>query len=272
MKPAKFDFAGARDLNAAKALLAEGDSKPVSGNQSLGPMLNLRLSRPGRLIDISRIAALREIRPVDGAVEIGAAVTHADIEDGVIADPTPGCLRAAAANIAYRAVRNRGTMGGSLAHADPAADWVIVTTGLGAEIIVDGPQVQRAIAMPDFMTGPFTTQMQDGELITAIRFATPGEGACWGYWKFMRQVGEFAKASAAIYADPERGVYRCAIGALGGTPVLLGDAKAIIDGDIPPADAIRAALPTRPFESLAMHATALSRALDQARSVSGTPS
>ena len=125
MKPAPFDYACASSLEEAMTLLAgtDGDIRPLSGGQSMGPMLNFRLARPALLVDISRIKELTMVSEDADGVTVGAAVTHAAFEDGDIADVANGLIRHAASGIAYRAVRNRGTIGGSLAHADPAADW-----------------------------------------------------------------------------------------------------------------------------------------------------
>jgi carbon-monoxide dehydrogenase medium subunit len=261
MKPAPFELVSAAGLKDAMASLSTGSAKPVSGNQSLGPMLNLRLSRPTTLVDISLAPELRVIEEGVNWVRLGAAFTHAEIEDGEIADPTPGWLRSAASNIAYRAVRNRGTLGGSLAHSDPAADWCIVMTGLGAVILIDGPTGERRMPVEEFLIGPFTTALASGEIIRAVEVPRPGTGARWGYWKYMRQVGEFAKASAAVLHDPARSVARCALGALSRQPMLLNQPLAVIEGEGSPADAVQAALPDCKPVDLAMHITALTRAL-----------
>ena len=228
--------------------MSEPGAKPVAGNQSLGPMMNLRLVRARRLIDVATVPELRAIVENPDYVRFGAATTHAEIEDGETPDPTNGWMRAAASNIAHRAVRNRGTMGGSLAHADPAADWVIVLTGLDATVIAAGPDGERRIPMADFMTGPYTTALGDNELLVAVEVPRPGPAARWGYWKFMRQVGEFAKASATVLIDPEDGRHLCcALGALGGPPVVLPDPLAIIErrvsaAEVVPCGACRAAI------------------------------
>ncbi|MAI49938.1 MAG: carbon monoxide dehydrogenase [Rhodospirillaceae bacterium] len=262
MKAAAFEYRRADTL--AETLLPELNDKPVAGNQSLGPMMNLRLARPRRLIDIATIPELRKIVESPDHVRFGAATTHAEIEDGETPDPTNGWMRAAAGNIAHRAVRNRGTMGGSLAHADPAADWVIVLTGLEATVIVAGPVGERRIPMEDFINGPYTTDLGDSELLVAIEVPRPGSSARWGYKKFMRQVGEFAKASATVLIDPENDRHRCALGALGGPPVILADPLAIIEGSVSAADIVSAALSGRQLQSFSMHVAALESALASA--------
>lgn len=265
MKPAAFDYVAAATLGDASNTLARDDSstKVIAGAQSLGPMLNLRLIRPSKLIDVSMLPDLRGVRETVNGVEIGAAITHAEIEDGEVPDPTSGWLQAAAANIAHRAVRNRGTLGGSLAHADPAADWVLVMTGLCATVLLDGPAGKREVAMTDFITGPFETALRSGEIISAVRIARPSSDARWGYWKFMRQVGEFAKASATVLIDAAAGTSRIAVGALGRQPLVLNPALTddLISGSTSAGEVLSQALPQRPSSELAMHSAALTRAL-----------
>ena len=268
MKPAAFDYCAAASVADAVDFLAmhAGAAKCVAGGQSLGPMLNMRLVRVAGLVDISRVDALRRVEPRGDVTRIGAAITHAEIEDGDVDDPTGGWLKAAAANIAHRAVRNRGTIGGSLAHADPAADWCLVMTGLGAHAVVARAGGEERIALDEFITGPFTTVLGDQDLLLGVDVPKPGRRAAWGYWKFARQVGEFAKASAAVLIDPDNDHFRCVVGALGRQPLVLADARALIDGRLDPRDALESALANRPAPELALHVAALDRALAQARS------
>ena len=135
MKPFAFDYEKPATIAAALALLGEAgdDAKVLAGGQSLGPMMNMRLARPRQLVDITGIPELRQVTDDGDAVVFGACVTHATIEDGRIPDPTGGMMPNVAAGIAYRAVRNRGTIGGSLVHADPAADWITTLAAIGAD-------------------------------------------------------------------------------------------------------------------------------------------
>lgn len=266
MKPALFDFAAAQSLADAQSALRSGQNKLVSGNQSLGPMLNLRLTRPTGLIDVSLLPELRVVEEHEDHIRFGAAITHAEIEDGAAPDPTGHWMRDAAANIAYRAVRNRGTIGGSLAHADPAADWVIVMTGLCATALVRGAEANallRTIPMEEFINGPYSTALGPEEILTAIEVPKPGVGARWAYWKYTRQVGEFAKASAAILIDPSKNRTRIAIGALGRQPALLPNPDAVLNGSQSPMEALSEVIPAPPATALHLHAVALSRALEQ---------
>ena len=263
MKAAAFDLVIAGGMADALAHLAAADAKPLAGGQSLGPMLNLRLARPAILVELSRAVELRRCADEGDGVLYGASTTHAEIEDGVVPDATPGWLQAIASGIAYRAVRNRGTIGGSIAHADPAADWLVTLTALGAGIVVAGPAGKRSLGMPGFVTGPFTTMLAPGEVIEAVRVPKPRPGARWGYWKFTRKLGEFAKASAAVLLDGERS--RIAVGALEQAPILLPAPGALLDGAQSAAGSLRAALPERDPASLELHAVAVQRAVALAR-------
>lgn len=225
MKPVAFDYQRPRDLTAAIALLGEGNAKLLAGGQSLGPMLNLRLVRPAMLIDLAGIAELRECERTADGVRLGALVTHAAIEDGGVPDPTGGILPRVAAGIAYRAIRNRGTIGGSLAHADPAADWLAALAALGATAIITGASGKRRIPVADFVEGAFQTVLGETEILTAIDIPAVSARARWGWVKICRKPGEFAQAIGAVLRDPARGVSRAVIGATHGAPIILNDAS-----------------------------------------------
>lgn len=225
MKPAAFDYQRPRDLRAAIDLLQAGNGKLLAGGQSLGPMLNLRLVQPALLIDLAEIAELRQHGHDRDGVRLGALVTHAEIEDGRVPDKTGGILPRLAAGIAYRAIRNRGTIGGALAHADPAADWLPALIALGATAIVAGPAGQRHIPLADFVEGAFETVLGESDILTAIDIPAISARARWGWAKLCRKPGEFAQAIAAVLRDPERGVNRAVIGATDGVPIVLDDAS-----------------------------------------------
>lgn len=220
MKAAAFDYATPRDLGEALAVLSAGgeEAKLMAGGQSLGPMLNLRLARPKLVVDISRTQGLGAIDVRPDGVRIGAGVTHATIEDTPLEGAHGAMLRSVAANIAYRAVRNRGTIGGSLAHADPAADWPLALAALDAVATVHGPRGVRSIAVDGLMLAAYTTQLQEDELIESVDVPALSPQGRWGYYKFCRKTGEFPDASAAVIMDPVRSVARVMIGALDGPP------------------------------------------------------
>lgn len=229
MKPAAFEYQRATSVGEARSAMRDAASpaKPIAGGQSLGPMLNLRLARPARLVDISNIDELRSIEDRGAFVRFGAAVTHARIEDEAGAIAGMEALARAARGIAYRAVRTRGTMGGSLAHADPAADWPLVLAALGASVLVQGQQGVRRIDAAAFMLGSYVTQLREDELLSAVEVPKLSPGARWSYRKFCRKAGEFAQAAAAVLLDPERRVARVFIGAPAdrptSIPALAGD-------------------------------------------------
>ncbi len=235
MKPARFAMDRPRDLDAALAMIAgaDGATKVMAGGQSLGPMLNLRLAEPDRIVDISGVPELRRFEREDGGLVIGACVTHADIEDGRVEDVTNGMMARVAAGIAYRAVRNRGTIGGSLAHADPAADWVSALAALNAEVeIASGARKRRRIALDKFVRGALDVALAPDELVTAVRVPVLPPSSRWGYVKHCRKVGEFAEAIGAVVIDPEEGRGRAVIGAVEAAPVVIEDARILFGGEI----------------------------------------
>lgn len=228
MKSAAFDFAQPRDVAEAVRLLREEGARAAAGTQSLGPMLNLRVVQPALLVDLRRIEELRSATENKDSVTLGACVTHAEIEDGRVPDPARGFMRAVAADIAYRAVRNRGTVGGSLVHADPAADWPSALVLLGAVALIAGPGGRREVPLERFITGLFETALGPGELMVAVRVPKLSAGARSGYWKFCRKAGEFPQAIGAALHDPERAVARAVIGATGGAPYLVPEADSLL--------------------------------------------
>ena len=231
MKAAPFDYERPATLAGAADLLrrADGDAKVVAGGQSLGPMLNLRLTTPRLLVDVTGIPELRRATDEGDAVVIGACVTHADIEDGRVPDATRGIMSRVARGIAYRAVRNRGTVGGSLAHADPSADWPTCLAALGAEARLFGPNGTRSIPIAQFVSGVFETALAADEVLEAVRVPKLSARARWGFHKFCRKTGKFAEAMTAILWDPDRNVRRAAIGATDSRPIVIGDARDAMD-------------------------------------------
>lgn len=254
MKAAAFDLVRPRDVPEALTALAAG-ARPLAGGQSLGPMLNFRLATPDRLADIRTLAALRGHGETAEHVTWGAAVTHAEIEDGTVPDPTGGTLRGIAGHIAYRAVRNRGTVGGSLAHADPAADWISALAALGGSVRIAGRAGEREEALTAWMSGAFATRLRDGELLLSVSLPRPGPGARLAYRKLCRKEGEFAMAIAAVLDDPARALRRVVVGATDGAPMVTEGAEAG-----PRAHAAIDAWPAEAWKRRLLH-VALDRAL-----------
>jgi carbon-monoxide dehydrogenase medium subunit len=257
MKAAAFEISVPASLPEALA----GGGNFIAGGQSLGPMLNLRVVRPEKLVAIGKLAELRAVADEADALTIGAAVTHTQIADGLLPPLGPGQLGACllpsiAEGIAYRAVRNRGTIGGSLCHADPAADWLCTLAALGASVLTT--PTNRLIAVEDFCAGAYRNRLEAGEMVAAIRISKISAHARWGYVKFCRKPGEFAHAMAAVLLD---GVPRAAIGALGGPPLMLNG-----DDVFQPEAALREAATGLDDQALGQQRIALARALAIAQS------
>jgi carbon-monoxide dehydrogenase medium subunit len=273
LKPVDFEYARPADLDAALALIGDNGSliKVVAGSQSLGPMLNLRLVQPDLLVDITGIEALRGAAERRDEVVIGACVTHADIEDGRVPDATRGALPTVASGIAYRAVRNRGTVGGSLTHADPSADWVSMLSAVGASVTLHSRSQTRTIPVENYIVGALESDLKPGELLISVNVPKFSRSARWGYYKTCRKTGEFAHAIGAFVVDPERNISRAVMGATGSRPIVVADARRLL-GDGTPGH-FQSAAAYELAESAGMsdpidrklHVVALRRAVEQAR-------
>ncbi len=241
MKPASFSYERPRDIASALSVMtrADGMVKIIAGGQSLGPMLNLRLVAPDTILDITGIAELKRADMDGDELTLGACVTHADIEDGRVPDITRGAMQRVAANIAYRAVRNRGTIGGSLSHADPSADWVSSLTALGASLSLRSATGTRRVAMKDFIVGALESVIAAGEMLQAVHVPALSPSARWGYVKSCRKTGEFAHAIGAVLIDPEAGKARIVIGAVEAAPIIVEQADELFGGKIDSAFASR---------------------------------
>jgi aerobic carbon-monoxide dehydrogenase medium subunit len=272
VKPVNFDYVRPKDVDASLSMLAEdGRSvKVVAGSQSLGPMLNMRLVQPDLLVDITGIDELRQVKEEADGVVIGACITHADIEDRRLPDVTGGALPSVAHGIAYRAVRNRGTIGGSLTHADPSADWISMLAALGASVTLRGPHGQRTIPVEDYMLGALEADLRPCELLVSVKAPRLSRSALWGYHKMCRKTGEFAHAIGAFVVDPERGVCRAVIGATETRPIVIADARTIVGDGAPgcfdsrAADALASSAGMNDALERQTHVVALRRAVERA--------
>src|SRR5271168_2268483 len=224
MKAPAFDYVRPQSLSEAVGLLRAGgnEARVIAGGQSLLAMMNLRITSPRLLIDIARLPELSAVAADDDSVTLGAGVTHAAIEDGMAPDPSRGLMPRAAAGLAYRAIRNRGTIGGSLALSDPAAEWPAVLAALDAEAVVCGPNGRRSFKCSEFTTGIYQTQLADDEIIESVRVPRLSSDAGWGYVKLCRKSGGFADALAIAVGDRVRGYFRVVIGAANGASLVLG--------------------------------------------------
>ena len=221
----------------------------------------------GRLLAVD---ALRTIEPACERVTVGAAVTHAEIEDRLVSDVIERAMREVAAGIACRAVRNRGTIGGSVAHADPSADWLIFLLCAGARMHVRGAAGTRVLPATDFIRAAYTTDLAPGEIVTHVEIPRAGGRARFGFCKLCRKAGEFAEAVGAVLIDPERRCCRVVAGAVGPKPVVLPDTtRSLAANAMPPEPgAIRAeiAAVANEHDPVKLHLTAVAvrRAIDRA--------
>lgn len=231
MKPARFNYHRPATLDDALALLAEhGDlAKAIAGGQSLVPMMNLRLAQPAELVDLGDLPGLATIREAEGALEIGALVRHQTLADDELVRRCCPLLAEAAAGIGHTAIRARGTLGGSLAHADPAAQLPLVAVTLGAQIVLQSRRGRRSVPAGDFFVSVMTTALEPDELIVAVRFplVAPQEGQAFRL--FSRRSGDFALVSVAASLRLEGGrvgQLRLGIGAVEAVPLALADLAA----------------------------------------------
>ncbi|MEV8314096.1 FAD binding domain-containing protein [Streptomyces sp. NPDC059900] len=235
MKPAPFAYHRARDLEGATRLLAElgDDAKVVAGGQSLVAMMNFRLARPRHLVDIAGLRELDRVRTdAAGGLRVGALTTHHTVER----DPAGrlgadfAVLREAMRRVGHLPIRTRGTVGGSMAHADATAEWCLLALALDAEFVVRGPRGERRIAAGDFFLGYYTTALDFDEILVEIVFPRPAPHAA--LTEFAERQGDFALVSAVVDLDVAGGAVR------GGRVALGGVAAAVVR--VPEAEAVLA--------------------------------
>ena len=236
MKLPPFDYACPTTLPEAIQLLASNDdAKAIAGGQSLVPMLAFRLAQPSLLVDLRKLADLRGIRISDAGVTLGAMVRWRDIEDDERLETAHPLLKAAIAHVAHYQIRNRGTVGGSIAHADPAAEMPGIAMTCDAEIAVVGKSGAHVIQAADFFQGALTTALTTDEIIVEIRLPAWPAGRRWGFQEFARRRGDFAMAAAAVFYDQdERGKARNAhVGVIGvgDRPLRLTAVEDVLNGE-----------------------------------------
>lgn len=250
MKPARFAYTAPDSVEGTlEALDRFGDeAKVLSGGQSLVPMMNFRLARPEVIVDIGRVGGLDAMTEAGGTLAIGARVPHIALEAPAVETPSGGTeplggvlgalLPQVARWVGHLPIRVRGTFGGSVAHADPAAEWCIVARTLDAEMVARrAGGGERAIPAADFFETVFTTALEPEELLTEVRLPLLGDGWRAGFCEFSRRAGDFAvvAAMAAVRLDPRGSVAeaRIGVGGVAGVPVRLPGAEAALGGETP---------------------------------------
>lgn len=274
MDAAHFDYVRVLCAEEAVNVLAQCGERGVvmAGGQSLIPQMSLRSTTPHVLVDLGQATELRMIEAHGDAVAIGAMVTHAMLEDGLVPDPIAGLLPYVAHGIAHRDIRNRGTLGGSACWADPCADWPTALLALDATMVTLSQEGERRIPITQFYPEAFTNALATAEIVTAISLPRSSKRARWGYYKVTRTVSESADAIAAVISDPERGVSRIVLGGLKCPPVILTELSKAFAERRPDAAGLRleacqemiADLPALADANLHNYAFALSRALRSA--------
>lgn len=237
MKLPAFDYACPATLDEAVKLLgSRDDAKALAGGQSLVPMMAFRIAAPSLLVDLGKLAGLRGIAIAAGGVRLGAMTRWRDILDEAQLDTAHPLLKAAVAHVAHYQIRNRGTAGGSLAHADPAAELPGIVVACDAEIDVTGAAAARTIRAADFFIAPLITALAADEIITAIRLPAWPAARRWGFQEFSRRRGDFALAAAAVFYDVDDAGRACnahvGVIGVGDVPQRLAAAEAEIDGKV----------------------------------------
>jgi carbon-monoxide dehydrogenase medium subunit len=247
MIPAAFDYVRPADLDAALKILAEreGEAKLLSGGYSLIPLLKLRLAQPGLLVDLRDVGGLDGIVQTDDELRIGARATHRQIhENPIVIDQYP-LLHDVSGGIGDPQVRNWGTIGGSVAHADPASDWPAALLAVNARIVCRSGTGERVINARDFFLDTFTTAIEPTEVLVEIRFGRPGRGAGTAYTKLERRAGDFATVgvAAALILDDAGKIEIAGIGVTGvsDAPFAATTAEDVLVGQSPSEDLFRRA-------------------------------
>ncbi|MBO0737697.1 MAG: xanthine dehydrogenase family protein subunit M, partial [Alphaproteobacteria bacterium] len=234
MKPARFEYHAPASLGEALSVLERyrGEARLLAGGQSLVPMMNFRLATPAAIVDLNRIGALAGLEEEDGIIRIGAMTRQRQIEFAPLVERKLPLLREAVRWIGHLPTRTRGTIGGSIAHADPAAEIPMILQALAGEVVVHGPQGERRIAAPDLFVSPLTTSLATDEIITEVRFAAMPAEACFAIEEFARRKGDFAIAAIAVMLIREADrctKARLATAGIGPVTSRLREAEAILE-------------------------------------------
>jgi carbon-monoxide dehydrogenase medium subunit len=234
VKPAKFEYHAPVSIDEALRLLEryQGEARVLAGGQSLVPMMNFRLATPAAIVDLNRVSGLAEIAESDGTVTIGAMARQRQIEFAPFIREKLPLLAGAMRWVGHLPTRTRGTIGGSIAHADPAAEIPMVLQALAGEVVARGPQGERRIAASDLFLSPLTTSLAADEIITEVRFPAMPPKACYAIEEFARRKGDFAIAaiSVMLVRDGERcTMARLATAGIGPATVRLREAEAILE-------------------------------------------
>jgi CO/xanthine dehydrogenase FAD-binding subunit len=236
MKPPRFQYCAPRILDEALALLSHygEDAKVLAGGQSLIPLLNMRLAGPAYLIDINHLTELHYIEPEDGYLAIGATLRQRHVEYSPLVQQKLPLLIEAVRHIGHMQIRNRGTIAGSIAHADPAAELPALLMCLNGEVVAQSMQGERVMKAAEFFTGYLSTALAPGEMVTEIRFPWIAPQAGWAFMEFARRAGDYALVGAAAVVTPTLDD-RClnahlAFHGVGGSPIRMREVESMLVG------------------------------------------
>jgi carbon-monoxide dehydrogenase medium subunit len=247
MKPAAFRYHAPKTIDEAVALLAEvapEDGRILAGGQSLVPTMAFRLAKPGHLVDINGVAALKRLAVSEGKLCIGACVRHAAFHKPVCDGPLGKLLSYVVRYIAHFPIRNRGTFCGSLAHSDPSSEWCLVMAALDGELVAQSSKGTRVIPAREFFQGIMTTALREDELLVEARLPLLPADARWGFYEFSRRAGDFAMAAAVGIYRLDGGKIvepRVAVGGVEPNPRRIPEAERALAGAAPGDTAFRAA-------------------------------
>ena len=246
MKAAPFQRHAPETVDEAVELLGSAeDATILAGGQSLVPIMRFRLAEPGNVVDINGVAGLDFIEESDGQLRIGALVRHADVDQSDLIADRYGSFADTAPLVAEPQVRNRGTVVGSIAQADPKGDWGSVLLAHGGEVVARGPDGERVIPGEEFFVLPYDTSLEEGELITEVRFDAAADREGSAYEKLKRKVGDYAMVGVAarVVLGDDDSVQQAGIGltSVGITNLRAGAAEDVLEGEVPDADLLRRA-------------------------------
>ncbi len=244
MKAPDFEYKRPETLEAALALLADADgmAEPLAGGQSLMPMMNFRLAAPETLVDLNGIPGLAGVSIADGWVTIGATTRYRDLEDDQEVSEAVPLIARVLPHIAHAAIRNRGTIGGSIALADPAAELPAVLLALGGEVVVQSASDSRTIKADDYFLGIYETAREPDELIVAVRFPKAASSDRFGFHEIVRRHGDYAMAGCIVAADAKLDSVRIAFFGVGDRPLRATGAEEALAGSDGGAIALDAAV------------------------------
>ena len=236
MKPAPFTYARPDSLDEALTLLRAGDEdvKLLAGGQSLVPLLNLRMASVDEVVDLNRLNELAYVKRDNDTLCVGSMTRHRHIEVSAEVEATQPLLTRAAAEVGHLAIRNRGTIGGSLVHADPAAEWPLVAVALDARFVLRSCDATRTVPAREFFVGPLMTVIEPQEILCEVRFPVAPAGAAWGFQEMCRRPGDFAVAAVAcqltVADDGHCAAASLAVGGAHDTPLHVPEAASILAG------------------------------------------